>query len=181
MMLHDVTSRRSLDLAICPTGPRNSAHRRPRADIVRLLAVEPRDSLIIAVRRHDAPAAPERVAKHGFAGNALRWRVEGRRQLFQGLFPPVRNETPAHWRQFRGATIGELHDIDRIGWSDVVVRLQISSGAREVVEIMDFAPRVALGETSAHGRRLAPGRSTRLRCGTFEVAPGSPFTVSFGG
>jgi hypothetical protein len=49
---------------------------------------------------------------------------------FRGFFHPVRNDTPAHWHQFRGATIGELDDIDGVGWSDVVVGLQIPNGAR---------------------------------------------------
>src|ERR1700719_3213731 len=55
-----------------------------------------------------------------------------------------------HWHQFRGATIRELHNINGIGWSDVVVRLQIASGVREVVQAVDFAPRAALGEASVH-------------------------------
>jgi len=92
----------------------------------------------------------EGVPEHRLGGDAFRSRIEGRRQLHQGLSPPVRNETPAHWHQFRGATIGELHDINGIGWSDVVVRLQIASGAREAVQVVDFAPRVALGEATAH-------------------------------
>ena len=32
--------------------------------------------------------------------------------------------------------------------------LEITSGAREVVEVMDFAPRVALGEATAHCRTV---------------------------
>jgi hypothetical protein len=54
-----------------------------------------------------------------------------------------------------GDTVGKLHGIDSIGWSHVVVRLQISRGAREVVQFVDFAPSVALGEaSSAHDVQL---------------------------
>ena len=120
------------------------------ADIARLLAIRSLDPFVIAARRNDAAVALEDIAGHWFVGDAFRASVEGRRQLLQRLFPSVRNETPAHWHQFRGATIGELHDINGIGWSDVVVRLQIASGAREAVQVVDFAPRVALGEATAH-------------------------------
>jgi len=74
----------------------------------------------------------ERIPEHGLVGDAFRSRIEGRRQLLQELFPPVRNETPAHRHQFRGVTIGELDDIDGVRRSDVAVGLQISSGAREL-------------------------------------------------
>ena len=43
------------------------------------------------------------------------------------------------------------HDLDSVGRRDVVVGLKIASGAREVVRVVDFAPRLALGEASAHG------------------------------
>jgi hypothetical protein len=100
--------------------------------------------------------ALECVPEHGLARDAFGSRIEGRRQLRHRLFPPVGNETPAHRHQFHGATIGELDDIDGVGGSDVVVGLQIASGAREAVQLVDFAPRIALGEASAPGRMRFP-------------------------
>jgi len=38
----------------------------------------------------------EGISEHGLIGNALGARVEACRQLLEGLFPPPRNEAPAH-------------------------------------------------------------------------------------
>ncbi len=45
----------------------------------------------------------------------------------------------------------QLHNIDRIGGRNVVVGPQIAGRAvREFVQVLDFVPRVALDESSAH-------------------------------
>ena len=106
--------------------------------------------------------APERVAEHGPVNDGLGAGVEACRQLFQRLVPPIGNEPPAHGHKLGGAAISRPHDIDSVRRRDVVVRLQIASGAREAVEVADFPPRVALGEASAHGGRLSPDGFWRL-------------------
>jgi len=59
------------------------------ADEIGLLAVELRDPFVVAGPRHDAPMALERVAEHRLVDDALGAGVECRRQLLQGLFPPI--------------------------------------------------------------------------------------------
>src|ERR1700730_108803 len=140
------------------------------ADIARLLAIRSLTPFVIAARRNDAAVALEGIAEHWFVGDAFRASVEGRRQLLQRLFAPVRNETPAHWHQFRGTTIGELHDISGIGWSDVVVGLQISSGAREAVEIVDFASSITLSKSSTRDVQLS--RPAKITATIFSDAGG---------
>jgi hypothetical protein len=93
----------------------------------------------------------ERIAECRLVSDAFRSCVEGRRQLLQGLFPQVRNEAPAHRHKLVSATVTRPHDLDSVGQSDVVVGLKIASGARVVVQVVDLAPRVALGEASAYG------------------------------
>jgi len=103
------------------------------------------------------------IAEHGLVGVALGAGVERRRQLLQRFFPPVRNEPPPHGHQLSGAVRGGPHDLDCVGRGDVVVRLQIASGAREIIKLLDFAPRVALSEASARADVLtAPKRVTPL-------------------
>jgi hypothetical protein len=104
--------------------------------------------------RGDAPMPFKGVPKHGFVDNALRSRVERRRQLLQGLFPPIGNEPPAHRHELGAAAIDRLDDIHGIRWRNVVVRLEITGGACQAIQVVEFAPRVALGESSAHGVNL---------------------------
>jgi hypothetical protein len=66
------------------------------------------------------------------------------------LPPPPRNQPPAHRHELGSTTIGKPHHLDGVGRGDVVAGLQIAGGAGEVIQIVDFAPRVALGEASAH-------------------------------
>jgi len=99
--------------------------------------------------------APERVAEHGPVNDGLGAGVEACRQLFQRLVRPVGNEPPAHRHKLGGATIARLHDVHGVSRRDVVVRLQIASCSREVVEVADFPPRIALGEASAHGEMVS--------------------------
>src|SRR5258708_10674526 len=61
-----------------------------------------------------------------------------------------------------GAAIARLDDIDGIGRGDVVVGLEIMSGARQAVVVTNLVPRMALGESSAHG----PNRYHALQSGT---------------
>src|SRR5216684_590653 len=95
--------------------------------------------------------ASEDIAEHGFVDNRLRAGVEGGWRLLDGLFPPRWNESPPHRHKAVGAVVGRPHDVDGIGWRDVVVGLQIAGSAHEAVELLDFAPGVALRESSAHG------------------------------
>ena len=66
-----------------------------RADEIGLLTVGLGDPFVVPARRDDTAMAPERVAKHGPVNDALRSRIEGRRQLFQRLVPPIGNEPPS--------------------------------------------------------------------------------------
>src|SRR5262249_42149738 len=76
--------------------------------------------------------------------------VEARRQLLERLFPPPGNEPPAHRHKLGYAAIGRPHHVHGVGRGDVVVGLEIAGGAREAVKVVNFAPRVALCEASAH-------------------------------
>jgi hypothetical protein len=60
--------------------------------------------------------------------------------------PPVRS--------LSSAAIDRLDDIDGIRWLNVVVGLEITGGACQAIQVVDFAPRVALGESSTHGVNL---------------------------
>ncbi len=78
----------------------------------------------------------EGISEHGLIGNALGARVEACRQLLEGLFPPPRNKPPAHRYQLGRAVGGWPHDLYRVSRRNVVVGLQIPSGAvREFVQI----------------------------------------------
>jgi hypothetical protein len=99
--------------------------------------------------------APERVAEHRPVDDGLGAGVEGRRQLLHRLVPPVGNEPPAHRHKLGGAAIATLHHIDGVRRRDVVVGLQIASCSREVVEVADFLPCIALGEASAHSEMVS--------------------------
>ena len=88
-------------------------------------------------------------------------KVDG--SCFQRLLPPGGNEPPAHRHKFGSAALARFHDIDGIGRGYIVVRLQIAGGAREAVQVMDFAPCVALAEASTH--RAYPIDSFRLAAG----------------
>src|SRR5258705_10658346 len=93
----------------------------------------------------------ERVEKHGLVGDSLRSRVEAGRQLLQGLVPPPWNEPPAHRDEFSGAASAQLYDIDGIGGRNVVVGLQIRGRAvREIVQVLNVVPSVALDKSAAH-------------------------------
>jgi hypothetical protein len=78
----------------------------------------------------------EGISEHGLIGNALGAR-EACRQLLEGLFPPPRNKPPAHRYQLGRAVGGWPHDLYRVSRRNVVVGLQIASGAvREFVQIL---------------------------------------------
>ena len=69
------------------------------------------------------------------------------------MFSPVRSRCTATLAGLRTLIQagGWSHNFYRIGRGDVVVGLQIASGAvRKVVQILDFIPRVALDKSSAH-------------------------------
>ena len=92
----------------------------------------------------------ECVPEHGLAGDAFGSRIECRRQPLQGLFPPVGNQPSAHRHQLVGTAVGGPHNLDGVGLGDVVMRLQVPSRSREVIQVVDLGPRLALGEASAH-------------------------------
>jgi hypothetical protein len=78
-------------------------------------------------------------------------RFEAGWHLLQGLLPPPRNEPPAHREEFGGAAGGRRHDLDGVRRRDIVVGLQIAGRAvREIVQILDIIPRVALDKSPAH-------------------------------
>src|SRR6266849_2619835 len=92
----------------------------------------------------------EDIAEHGFVDNRLGAGVEGCRYILNGLFPPRWNESPPHWHKAIGVVAGRLHDVDGVGWRDVVVGLQVAGSAHQAIQVLNFAPSVALRESSAH-------------------------------
>src|SRR5260370_29128213 len=124
-------------------------------DVIRLPAVRPFEPLVIAAGWNGAPMACERIPEHGLVGDSLRPRVETGGQLLQGLFPPPRNEPPAHRDEFTGAPGSQLHDIDRISGRNVVVGLQIARRAvREGGKVLTVVPEVASDESRPHSIHL---------------------------
>jgi len=101
----------------------------------------------------------EGISEHGLIGNALGACVEACRQLLEGLFPPPRNKPPAHRYQLGRAVGGWPHDLYRVSRRNVVVGLQIPSGAvREFVQILNVVPSVApcgLLASSSKARRCS--------------------------
>ena len=88
---------------------------------------------------------------------------------FNGFFSSARECAPAHRRKL-GDAIGSPHDLDGVGRRDVVMSLQIARGSREIVRVVDFAPRVALSEASIH--YIPPGDATRpIRRGRLRPPP----------
>ena len=63
-----------------------------------------------------------------------------------------------HARQFELAVAGD-HRLDGSCWDDIVARLKVGGRNRQAVESDEFAPRVGLGETTAH-RIYSPGRDS---------------------
>jgi hypothetical protein len=98
----------------------------------------------------------EGISEHGLIGNALGARVEACRQLLEGLFPPPRNKPPAHRYQLGRAVGGWPHDLYRVSRRNIVVGLQIASGAvREFVQILNVVPSVTLNKAPAHAISLS--------------------------
>ena len=81
------------------------------------------------------------------------------------LVPPIRNEPPAHRHQIGSVAGGRPYDVDRIGRRNVVVGLEVPADAGHTA--VNVAPRVALGEVSAHGGtyRLAVGIVPPIKAG----------------
>jgi hypothetical protein len=86
--------------------------------------------------------------------------VERRWNFLGGLFPPARNEAPTH-RDKLPAGIRQSHNVDRCCRGDVVARPQVLRRQGQPIKL-DHAPRVALGEASAHGASLSPTRTSPL-------------------
>src|SRR5262249_28230147 len=80
--------------------------------------------------------------------------VEGRRQFLQRLFPPARDKPPPHQHQLCGSSVARSHGLHRVGRGDVVVRLQITSGAYKLIQVKNLVPRAFLRKSSAHGTKL---------------------------
>ncbi len=81
---------------------------------------------------------------------------------FTGFFHQC-GMSPVHRHEFGGAPVGGPHDLDGVRWRDVVMGLEIASGAREVVQVVNVAPSVALGEASAQANIL-PCAYGQLAC-----------------
>jgi hypothetical protein len=174
----------------------------PRTDEVGLLAVGPLEPLVIAACRDDAPIALEGVTEHRLCGDSLRSRVKARWQFLQCLIPPPGNEPPAHGDQLARAFGRGPHDIDRVSRRDVVVGLQVASGAiREFVQVVDFVRGAAFADrtftpltrgamplrnrTCARSvcgsrtakccsRRTLPRQTAAARCGESYRSPSTP-------
>ena len=82
---------------------------------------------------------------------------QNRRNLLGRLFPPTRNEAPTH-RDKLGPGLPQSYDVNRSCRGNVVPGPQVSRRLGQPVKLDQFAPRVALGEASAHGANLSHGR-----------------------
>ena len=63
------------------------------------------------------------------------------------------------------------HHVDRRCRGDIVAGAQVSRRLRELVKLDQFAPRVALGEATAHGVTLSHGRSPKTGAVTANGRP----------
>lgn len=142
------------------------------------------------------------ITEHRLIGDSLRARVEARWHFLQCLLRPPRNQAPAHRDQLARAFGRCPHDIDRVRRRDVVVALQIASGAvREFVQVVDFmrgaafadrtftrltrgamplrnrtCPRSVCGSRTAKccSRRTLPRQTAAARCGGSYRSPSMP-------
>jgi hypothetical protein len=113
-----------------------------------------RAPFIIAGRWHDAAGAFKGRAKRRLLCDRLSPCVERRRNFLGSLFPPTRNESPAHrdklWTGSR-----QSHHIDRRCRGDIIAGAQVSRRLGKPIKLDQFAPCVALGEASAHDVSLS--------------------------
>ncbi len=68
------------------------------------------------------------------------------------LLSPGRDKPPAHFRQQR-FVIGNMDHIDLLRRGDVVAWLKVQGRPGQVINVPDFLPRIAFGETTAHRGR----------------------------
>jgi hypothetical protein len=97
------------------------------------VAIGPRRPLVIPARRCDAPIPVEGIAEHRLVGDALGTRIEHRRQIFQGLSPPIGNRTPAHRGELGFSIDAMPHEIDLVCGRNIAVSLVVT-GARTARE-----------------------------------------------
>src|SRR5262249_53571918 len=120
-------------------------------------AVRLLEPFVVAARWDDASMSLECVSKHRLVGDAFCTGVKACRQLLQGLFPPPRNESPAHGDKFGRTASSLLHDRYRVRRRDVVVGRKIGGRTvRKVIQVLNVVPGVALNESTAHGAQPQP-------------------------